>query len=97
MPKRSLEGYVPPPLLKRRKRSHHATEERHPPSPMPLYSRNTNRPMKRNIESIQAGQPVPQKRQKPTYSFETRLCAGFTKDELEAAYARYNELCEQRK
>ena len=97
MPKRSLEGYVPPPLLKRRKRSHRATNERHPPPPMRLYSRNTNHPMKRDIESIQGGQPVPPKRQKPLHLFETRLCAGFTEDELKAACARYNELCEQRK
>ena len=90
MPKRSLEGYVPPPLLKRRKRSHNVADER---QQRPVFRRNTNRPIKRSIESIQDGQSGTQKKQKPTYSFETRLCAGFTEDELEAAYARYNELC----
>ena len=92
MPKRSLEGYVPPPLLKRRKRSHNVTNERQQP---PLFRRNTNRPMKRSIDSIQVSQHVSQKRQKPLHLFETRLCAGFTEDELKAACARYNELCEQ--
>ena len=92
MPKRSLEGYVPPPLLKRRKHSHTVSHEH---QQRPLFRRNTNRPMKRSIESIQVSQPVPQKRQKPLHLFETRLCAGFTEDELKAACARYNELCEK--
>lgn len=91
MPKRSLEGYVPPPLFKRRKHPHTVSNGQQPPL---LFRRNTNQPRKRSIEITQAGQPVSQKRQKPLHLFETRLCAGFTEDELKAACARYNELLE---